>query len=344
MIRAFGNDAPDAVFAFLEQQVSPRGREHWLWKYRTSAGDTPSAFYWQEDDGSVLGFIGMMRTALCAGGARHPAAWFVDWHVRPGAKGVGVGIGLLRKAEAAAGMLLTLQGSADTQKILPRLGWKQSPAPRTWLRPLSGRFLSSWLQQRAGTGLGAAPGVSTMLGALAWPYLRASAPPSQAGLELVDVERVPESYDETWAQRAAEMAPAMRRDADYLNYLCADFPDGGYGMQLLALEGRQVGHVIRRADRDKNGLLRGRIVDLLWPASRPELAAWLVRRATAELRRAGADYAECVASTSTLRAALASNRFRARRPVPIWYHRLASGVPDPDGWHITLLDCDRAYR
>ena len=145
----------------LEHEVAPRGREHWLWKYRTATAEAESAYYWQEDDGSVLGFIGLMRTALQTSGGRHSAAWFVDWHVRPGAKGVGVGIGLLRKAEASAGVLLTLQGSADTQKILPRLGWKQSSSPTTWLRPLSGRFMSSWLQRRIGWGL---PAASSALG------------------------------------------------------------------------------------------------------------------------------------------------------------------------------------
>ena len=348
MVRTFGPDAPEAVFAFLDDTVSRRGREHWCWKYRTKdASAPPSAFYWQEEDGSVLGFIGLMRTALQTSSGEHAAAWFVDWHVRPGAKGVGVGIGLLRKAEAAAGMLLTLQGSADTQKILPKLGWKQSFAPVTWLRPLSGRFLTAWIAERAGgasstkTRLGRTSGV---VGLFAMPYLRCAHPAVPAGVALVNVDRVPGEYDRVWQARASELGAAMRRDSDYLNYLCADYPGRGYRIQLLRVGSDVCGHLITRVADDKSGLRRGRIVDLLWPASRPELAGWLVRTASADLQQSGADYVECLVSTPVLRAALAGSRFRARRPVPIWYHRMAAEVPHPDTWHISLLDCDRAYR
>jgi hypothetical protein len=344
MVRTFGPDAPEAVFAFLDETVSRRGREHWCWKYRTAdAGAPPSAFYWQEEDGSILGFIGLMRTALVTASGDHPAAWFVDWHVRPGTKGVGVGIGLLRKAEAAAGMLLTLQGSADTQKILPKLGWKQSFSPVTWLRPLSGRFLSSWVAQRgmAGRALGR---VSRSLAPLAAPFLRCRQPAAPAAVTLAAVERFPSDYDAVAKARVAELGAAMGRGSDYLNYLCADYPGRGYRLQLLCVGGATAGHLITRADEDKNGLRRGRIVDLLWPGPRPELAAWLVRTAAADLQEAEADYVECLASTPVLRVALESSRFRARRPVPIWYHRIAAEVPHPDTWHISLLDCDRAYR
>jgi hypothetical protein len=344
MVHTFGSDAPDAVFAFLDDAVSRRGRQHWCWKYRTAVtGAPPSAFYWQEDDGSILGFIGLMRTALQTGSGAHPAAWFVDWHVKPGAKGVGVGIGLLRKAEAAAGMLLTLQGSADTQKILPKLGWKQSFTPVTWLRPISARFLAAWMEQRGPVGKVVAR-VSRPLLPLARRFLRCVRPAIPAGVALDVVDRFPSSYDAVAQTRVRELGAGMRRDSEYLNYLCADFPDAGYRLQLLRVDGDPAGHLIMRADEDKNGLRRGRVVDLLWPGSRPELAEWLVRTAAADLQEADADYVECLASTPVLRAALAGARFRGRRPVPIWYHRIAADAPHPDTWHISLLDCDRAYR
>jgi len=344
MVRTFGSDAPEAVFAFLDEMVSQRGREHWCWKYRTAdRSAVPSAFYWQEEDGSVLGFIGLMRSALQTASGEHPAAWFVDWHVRPGAKGVGVGIGLLRKAEAAAGMLLTLQGSADTQKILPKLGWKQSFAPVTFLRPLSARFVAAWIEQR-GAGAKVLGRLLLAVAPLARSFLRSVPPSSLTAVALETVERFPTSYDAVARARVHELGAAMRRDSDYLNYLCADYPGGGYRLQLLRLGGDPAGHLILRVDQDKNGLRRGRIVDLLWPAARPEIADWLVGSAAAELQTAKADYVECLASTPALQTVLKRSRFRARRPVPIWYHRIAAGVPDPDTWHTSLLDCDRAYR
>lgn len=344
MIKTFGPDAPEAVFAFLDENVSHRGRQHWCWKYRTACTDAPpSAFYWEEKDTSVLGFIGLMRTTLQTANGDHPAAWFVDWRVGPGAKSVGVGVGLLRKAEAAARMLLTLQGSADTQTILPKLGWKQSFAPVTWVRPLSGRFLLGWMSQRGGFG-SALGRVRRPLAPFASRLVRCSKPAPAAGATLVPVDRFPSSYDSVAGALVRQTGAGMRRDSDYLNYLCADYPGGGYRLRLLRVDGNDAGHLITRVDDDKGGLCRGRIVDLLWPPSQPELPAWLVAAATADLQEAGADYVECLTSTPALRNALEANRFRARRPVPIWYHRLATESPHPDTWYISLLDCDRAYR
>ena len=299
-VRTFDGGAPAAVFSFLDDAVSKRGREHWNWKYRLKASQGPSAFYWEDADGSILGFIGLMHTSLRTQGQEHRGAWFVDWHVRAGEQGVGVGIGLLRKAEAAAGMLLTLQGSADTQKILPRLGWKQSFSPSTWVRPLTPRFISQWIEQRMG---GRLRGATRALGMAASAYLRCGRPTPPPGCELVDVDRFPAEYDEVWKGRAADFEPAMLRDSAYMNYLCADYPDGGYRVQLLSLRGETVGHLISRLDVDRGGLTRGRIVDALWPKQPARPAAWLVQSACRQLQEAGADYLECVASTPDLLAA-----------------------------------------
>ncbi len=340
-IQVFGPDAPDAVFAFLDETVSMRGRDHWRWKYRLGSADAGHAFYWQEPDGRIMGFIGMMRTALCAGPQCHPAAWFVDWHVVPGERGVGVGLGLLRKAEAAVGTLLTLQGSADTRKILPRLGWKQSLSPHTWVRPLSARFLGDWAARRAPSWL---RGPVRAAAALAGGYLECRRPALPADVALVEVDRFGADYDDVWRARAAEFAPAMARDRTYLNYLCADYPGGGYRLRLVRCGREAAGHLIWRLDTDRRGFARGRIVDLLWPRSRPELAAQLVQSACWQLQEAGADYVECVLSVPDLAAAVRAGRFRCRGPVPLWYHRLPQDVDKPDRWYITFLDCDRAYR
>jgi hypothetical protein len=342
-IRVLDTNDCDAAFAFLDSTVSPRGLAHWRWKYRLDTAELPTGYYWQDSDGRVLGFIGLMRTTLHAGEQRHPAAWFVDWHVTPGERGVGVGLGLLRKAEAAAGVLLTLQGSADTRQILPRLGWKQSPVPATWVRPLSPRFIADWTGRKTPPGSWLS-GAGRLVGTVAGPYFRCRKPAVPADVALVDVQRFPADYDKVWQTRAAQFAAALARDSGYVNYLCADYPDDGYRLQLMRVRHETAGHLLWRVDPDGGGFQCGRIVDLLWPQARPELAAWLIQSAGWQLQQAGADYIECVASVPELQAALRRTRFRARRSVPIWFHRLPAGVPDPDRWHITFLDCDRAYR
>lgn len=339
-IRVFDAGAPDAVFEFLDQTFAGRGRAHWRWKYRLGAGGPPAALYFESKDGRVLGFIGMMHTSLEHGSQRTPAAWFVDWHVVSGEGTVGVGIALLRKAEAAAGSLLTLQGSADTRQILPQLGWKESLGPAVFVRPLTSRYVASLLGNRLPAGVRI---FARLVAAASRPMLRCRQPAAPRGVTLTRVERFAADYDQVWKARAAEFAPAMTRDSEYLNYLCADYPDGGYSMQLVRDGEEVVGHLVTRIDTDRAGLRRGRIIDFLWPRRRGELASWLVRTACHDLQSAGADYVEIVASNTDVRAAMPKS-FRRRRALPIWYHLLPAASADPDCWHVTFLDCDRAYR
>jgi len=118
-----------------------------------------------------------------------------------------------------------------------------------------------------------------------------------------------------------------------------------YNSQLLVRYGEEpVGHLVLRSDTDAHGLRRGRIVDLVWPRRRRDVAEWLIERSCWELQQDGADYVECVASVPDLLAALRARGFRTRGTVPIWYHRLPADEPAPDNWYVTFLDCDRAYR
>jgi hypothetical protein len=275
-------------------------------------------------------------TSLHGATAAHRAAWFVDWRVASGPQAVGAGVGLLRAAEKHAGTLLTLQGSADTRRILPHLGWKQCDAPRTWVRPLTSRYVASWARHHAAP-LAALAGLPI---ATWWRLPRMTT----AGIDVVAVDRLDASHDEVWRARIDDFPALMCRDSQYLNHFCADYPDGGYRIERITRSGRAVGHLIWRCDTDARGLARGRIVDLLWPRGESRLLATVLAHACRQLARAGADYVECLASVPELAAGLAALRFRPQRQVPIWYHRLPPGAPAPEQWHISLLDCDRAYR
>lgn len=340
-IEVFDATAPQAVYDFLAERIGSRGRDHWAWKYRLQHGGDPNAFWWRGDDGAVLGFIGMLRTRLHGpGGSCWPAAWFVDWQVVPGDRGVGVGMGLLRKAEAAAGILLTLQGSEDTRRMLPRLGWKESSRAATWMRPLSGRYVADWARRQGSRDIGApivTAAAATALSLMAWRR-------GAGGLGFDDVDVVPERHDEVWQRRADELAPLMTRDRAYLDWFCAQYPGGGYRITMLQSRGTGAGHLVTRIDRDAAGLMRGRIVDLVWPVAQSGLLEDAIALACRQLRDGGADYVQCVSSRAGLDAALAKQYFRRRKTVPLWYHRLPAEAPHPDTWLVSLLDCDRAYR
>jgi len=330
---------PDAVLAFLDATISPRGPSHWCWKYAGASEAAPSAFYWEDDGGRILGFIGLMRTTLHTAASRYPAAWFVDWHVSPGTRS-GIGLGLLRKAEAEARILLTLQGTADTRSILLRLGWCESRRPTTWVRPLTGRFVGDILSRHAPRGLRR---IGAALGCAANRLFHVQERSAPTGCALVDVERFGPGHDEVWRTRSREFAPVMARDGSYLDHFCADYPDGSYCMRVAYDGNAAVGHLIWRIDNTRRGLRRGRIVDVVWPRDDRRIGDWLVRAACCQMQEAGADYVECVASVEDLTSIMRHLRFRPRQDVSLWYHQVPEEAP-PDTWYITLLDCDRAYR
>jgi hypothetical protein len=331
--------SPETVFAFLDARIAARPRPHWRWKYALGDPAPARAFYHRGGDDEIGGFIGILPTALHTAGGAVDAAWFVDWATGAGAGSVGAGVALLRHAQKQTTILLTLVGSADTRHILPKLRWMCDERPGLWMLRLTGRALAAsgpvkrrpWLRLPV-----------QALAPLAARYFRV-ADPGESSFRLEEVSRFPDSYGAIWETRRDEFAPLMTRDPAALNFMCADFPEGGYTRFLVHEGADVVGHLIVRIDR-LGGLIRGRIVDLLWRRERAGLARWLVQRAAWELQERGADYIECTASAPDLETALAQCRFSRRRPVPIWYHRLPDGVPTPEGWFVTFLDCDRAYR
>jgi hypothetical protein len=337
-IAALEASSPAMVFDFLEGHVSPRGRAHWAWKYQLDHA-TGRAFYHVATDGRVGGFIGTLPTVLHAEDRTARAAWFVDWATRPGEGGVGAGVALLRRAESATDVLLTLQGSHDTQQILPKLRWHVVDTPATWILRSSARAIAvrgavrerPWLR------------VPALVAGAILARIRRVRRRHDARFALDAVERFPSTYDAVWEARRSEFAPLMERSSAQLNFMCADYPGHGYRMFLLRDAGDVVGHLVLRVD-EKDGARRGRIVDTLWPRTRTGAVEWLIREATVRLQECGVDYIECTASAPDLERALAACGFARLRPVPVWYHRLPDGIPTPERWFVTYLDCDRAYR
>jgi len=339
-IAALEASSPAHVFEFLDRHVSPRGIAHWRWKYQLDAADAaPRAFYHLQADGSVAGFIGILPTVLHSQANQTRAAWFVDWATRPGEGAVGSGVALLRRAQAATDVLLTLQGSADTQAILPKLRWSMVERPAVWVLRTSARAIAvrGPLRERAWLR-----GPALLAGSV---VARARRVPRVAGaaFALEEVERIPTSYDAVWEARRGEFAPLMERTSAQLDFMCGRYPEGGYRAFLVHVDGAVAGHLILRID-EKDDLQRGRIIDALWPRTRAGALEWLVREACGILQEHGVDYIECTASAADLERALAGCRFSRLRPVPVWYHRLPDGAAGPDAWFLTYLDCDRAYR
>lgn len=336
---ALDGPLPDAVADFLDEHLGPRGRAHWRWKYPDATPERPLGAWYADQRGAVGGFIGLMRTALRErDGVELQAAWLVDWVAAGG--GPGVGFGLLRRVQSMAPLALTLGGSAVARAMYAALRWSQRPIADVWTLAVTGRAIVERGPFRRHALL---RGPARIAGAVADRLLRVRRP-WDAGVTLAPVARFPPEWDGVWSARRAELAPCMDRGTAELNWKFTQYPDGGGYRRFLVRDATgPVGHLVLRLD-DVGGRRRGRLIDLTWPASRPEVCDWLVRESVWRLQEDGADLVQCTASTPVLDAALRAARFRRTASLPLFHQRLPPDVPAPERWHLTYLDCDRAWR
>jgi hypothetical protein len=337
-IVALEGPPPDPVLAFLDGHIAPRGRAHWTWKFEGAAPGTPRGFWHTDADGAITGFIGLMPTTLHLPAGPLAAAWLVDW-VAAGAGGLGVGLGLLRKTESVTRLPLTLGGSSVARDMYTTLRWTQVPIATVWLRRLSARAIA----ERGPVRRHRALRLPARLAASAVAVATRARRPTAGALALDPVARFDDAWNAVWDLRRPEFAPVMERGARELNRKFVDFPDRAYRC-FLVRDGREVvGHLVLRRE-PAQGLVRGRIVDLLWPRARPEVCAWLVGEACWQLQAEGCDVVQCTASDADLVHALRAHRFARAATLPLFHHKVPPEVGTPSGWFITYLDCDRAYR
>jgi hypothetical protein len=115
------------------------------WKYFSPhpAWSEPRSFLLQKDQ-EILGHGGVWPIALGTGEEPTQAIHLVDWAASPAALGAGVHV--LRSISQMADVMITIGGSPDTRKILPKLGYKSGGVLRRYAR-----VVRPWLQMRTRT-------------------------------------------------------------------------------------------------------------------------------------------------------------------------------------------------
>ena len=105
-------------------ELSSFRRDVLHWKYFSDHPDWPGTrSYVVKKDGRIVAHGGVWPLRLSKAGTELNVIHLVDWAASPSAAGTGVF--LLRKLAAMTDVLLTIGGSADTQSILPTLGYRQ---------------------------------------------------------------------------------------------------------------------------------------------------------------------------------------------------------------------------
>ena len=243
-----------------------------------------------------------------------------DWYCLPELRLSGIGIRLMRRVMEEPAPIFAVGGSADTLRLLPRLGWQRLGETTEFALGLGARAIQTAF------GASSVRGVGRVLGAWltkSWPR-RLLAPP---GCKAVSIEGIP------------------KLEALYAGRLCCNTVPLPISDQLAWLAGghpgarRFVAFDYRRDDAPLGwSLLRlgaggereASLLELFAPFADLPLRAWMVAEAVAMAAAAGASWIRAQTSCPGLQAALRETSFaeRARCPVHVWHAR-ASSVPGP---------------
>jgi hypothetical protein len=323
--------APDAEFARPDVL---------RWKYLESRGDgdeRPRSFLARDDQGQVIGHIGVCWTVLQGRGL--PAEGIASLHMMDwlGTPGQGaVGVSLMRRANAGATIQHGIGGSSDAYDVGTRGGYVlRGPLPiyRRVLRPLH------WLRTR-----GLSPAGRTLRAGrdLGRRLLRPSRRPSMA----VSLERVDAFGD--------EIAPVVReakaheiltdRTPARLNHLLRYPGQAMSGWHILDAAGRPMGFAMLNVVPQHGGRVReGKIVDCLLGST--DAAAWhaAIDALSLELASAGADLVHTFAGTPWMIEGLRRAGFATRASLGFFIRDRKGLVPEGVPFHQTPIEADYGF-
>jgi hypothetical protein len=307
-----------AVRRFAEKVWQrPRSDAYYRWRY-----EEPSAFqlgYLALRDGECLAMECAFRRPYRTGERTLDVLEVFDWYTLPELRGSGLGMRVMQALMREPHPLMLVGGSADTQALLPRLGWRHVATSSRWVLALGVERTREALQRR----LRIPPAAAPLARAAAWAAVhrpgvqprRRAAPRggrvfavAGAGDDLQKLYRAPTRYGTL----------PLWSDAQ-LRWLTGGFPALGHYVPLyFAVGERVVGFALLRAYPTEHGC-DVEILDLYAPEPDASLYAWMV----SEVALRGAGFAPGVVATSTtcplVEQALRRNRFVRTSAVPVQF-------------------------
>jgi hypothetical protein len=299
------------------------------WKYFSPhpAWSQPRSFLLQKDQ-EIVGHGGVWPIRLATGGEGTQAIHLVDWAASPAALGAGVHV--LRSIAQMADVMITIGGSPDTRKILPKLGYKKGGVLRRYAR-----VVRPWLQMRTRTRQDWKTPLRFLRNAsAAWrPLLRI---PSTWRIE--PVAHFGEEVEPALARQSSSQEISPLRTIRGLNYVLA-CPAAEFSGFVVRDSARLVGYFILA-----NVGHQSRIVDFSvasdHPHALPMLCAAAARTAAADRR-----VAEIIAGASSEKGQNPWQQlgFRPRRQDPILYLDRRKLLSSETILHLNLVDGDLAF-
>jgi GNAT superfamily N-acetyltransferase len=285
------------------------------------------------DDGGLVGMAAMSFFRMLLDGEERIVGIPVHVATDPAHWRQGIFSALQLRNEAAAAtegapITITFPNAASHPIFVHRLGWRDLPGRRLWVRPLRSSAIVRYLAGRPSSrgGLRPASDGARVHGPIRVEPLKALGPDA----------------DDLWRRAAPAYGNHVVRNATFLSWRYADSPRD-YRRFGAFREGRLqgivvVGHTV------KHGVSAGFVADLITPAdAHPERVA-LLRRCIGELA-AGTDALVALPPRSAAQrlAFLRVGFVPTHRRIRFIAKVLADGArlnTDPRAWHFTLGDFD----
>jgi hypothetical protein len=322
---------PELRALFAEAFGEPareRSRARWQWQYldNPNNGDDGPVIWIAIEGHRVLGQMATMPIPMWWGGKEVSASAGMDCVVSRDAKGRGLGIAL---SEAWADHVDVAVGlNRLSYPMLKTIFTDVGPVP-TYLRVLDATAVA---RRRWGP----------VAGAVAGPLLRMELRRFSKrlvpgdGVEVREVSRITEEYDDLWARARASYATAVRRDARYLVWKYLQCPFHDYRILEARTRGELSGFTVVRAEGDAS-VPRGVIADLFCDSRDTAVQDALIDAALGVFREQQFARAETYAMSAALGAAFGCHGFRSGRTA-IQYtvarrHASAEPLSRLPAWH-----------
>lgn len=327
----FGADSRQSDDAFAE----------WLFERNPNRDPAGPSLWLCERDGAVVGQQGSIPVVLKVGESEHPAAWLIDWMVRPDWRLKGVAPALIAAYVNSTEIAFGLSLEELSYRTVRRSGWQDVGKMSLFVKALDPQACAKVLNLSPVLAK-LAPRV--LVGGSA--YLIGRIAGAVSGLSIEPIAAFDERVDGVWATASPEYAIVVKRDLANLRWRFDDGPHQPlYERYYFKRKGRVIGYAVIRV-ANWRGHLIGRVIDYF--AERRSLAP-LLALIIGELNTKGviAVFVEqCyVGSEAALRSlgclsVGAANRQRFMFKLRDNASPLVNKLGQVDNWFITAGDAD----
>jgi len=296
----------------------PKSEAYYRWRYFDAPGlITVMA---NQGDQCVASISAFSRT-YCNGDETAECLEPFDWYCLPATRGSGVGVRLLKTLMDTGRPLLTLGGSAETLRIIPRLGWKTVGEATEFFLPLTGNYL---LRNRALPDYWKRV-LTPSLDLATATWFTPARPNGVRNCVVLPVSGMDHDLARIDGPAGFRSVP----DPRFFEWLMKGSPaTGSYLLIVLTVDGEAAAWITGRLHRSR-GLLHGTVLDLRLKRNDEKLAKNAIRHMARALAGFGADEVRAVATADFYSSVYRKSGFLAARekiPVLVWAgrHRLST--------------------